>query len=64
MSGISAKCKRCLWGDQCPASKACDHYTPIGDAEDEELVRDMERARPEYRRAWNAYMDDRGLYEQ
>lgn len=50
-------CQYCLFNDQCPSTRPCQHYSPVvedeGDADD--LI---ELGREQFYREWESYIAD------
>lgn len=46
-------CQYCLFAEQCPSTRPCQHYSPIEPEEDDDLI---ERGRKQFAAEWRAYM--------
>ena len=48
-------CQYCLFVEQCPSTRPCQHYSPIEPEDDDDLI---ERGRKQFASEWRSYMKE------
>lgn len=48
-------CQYCLFVEQCPSTRPCQHYSPVESEDDDDLI---ERGRKQFASEWRSYMKE------
>lgn len=48
-------CQYCLFVEQCPSTRPCQHYSPVESEDDNDLI---ERGRKQFASEWRSYMKE------
>lgn len=48
-------CQYCLFVEQCPSTRPCQHYSPVESEDDDDLI---ERGRKQFASEWRSYVKE------